>query len=514
MKTRIQRKRWIIRATVILGLIVMTQLAGAQQIIQMEDEAALKVKKMTDVEIRMQKVISVDYRATPIEDVLRGMAQQADIDIVKSPDVVGEVTATLTDVPLDEALSNILSAHGYAYIPSENIVMVVPKSQVLAERQKFVNRVYRVTYADVEEVYKALRNFISDDGEVTYNPGTSNLMVTDIERKIEAIDDFIKEVDRITPQILIESRIYDVQSADGIDFGFNWNIGKLTDYDGPITDVGPDPSGKTDPFITGVLSGMTSAAGNVDGLVRWGFLNDHIDIDVLFAAQEQVTSARLLANPRILTLDNKEAHIEIIKEIPYQELTQTSGGGQIGTTDFRDVGVFLTVTPHVTRDNKVRMHIIPEFSVASGDVNVGNGDIANAQPIVDSRKADTITLVDNGTTVVIGGLRQTALQQQVDKIPFLGDLPLLGFLFKFEGDKTIFQELMIFITPTIVHTPGLTPMQQQHYDDTTFEMPPLEPSMYEKLTGLKDKLIPQERSDETFGAPMYPDSPETSGFKE
>lgn len=510
METRTQKKLWIIRATVVLGLVVMSQLAIAQQIMSMDNEPAQKVRKLTDVEKRMKKTISVDYRATPIEDVLRGMAQQADIDIVKSPDVVGEVTATLTDVPLDEALTNILSAHGYAYVPSENIVMVVPRSQLMTERQKLVNRVYRVTYADVEDVYKALRTFISQDGEIAYNMGTSNLMVTDIERKIEAIDDFIKEVDRITPQILIESRIYDVQSADAVDFGFNWNVGKLTDYPGGIDQVGINPTGKTDPFITGAFEGL----GGASSLIRWGFLNQHVDIDVIFAAQERVISAKLLANPRILTLDNEEAHIEIIKEIPYQELTQTSGGGQIGTTDFRDVGVFLTVTPHVTRDDKVRMRIIPEFSVEAGIVGVGSGLVANSQPVVDSRKADTTTLVDNGTTVVIGGLRQTSQKQSIDKIPLLGDLPLLGFLFKFEGDETVFQELMIFITPTIVPNPGLTPIQEQHYEDTTFEMPPLEPTMYDKLTNLKEKLIPQKRANDTFGAPMYPDSPETSAFPE
>lgn len=512
MEKLIDRKKWTM-GVVVAVVMLLPGLAFCQQIV-INDQPAKTVKELTKVEQRMKKVISVDYRATPIEDVLRGMAQQADIDIVKSPEVIGEVTATLTDVPLDEALTNILSAHGFAYLPSENIVMVVPKAQLLAEKQKLVNRVYRVTYANVEDVYKALRSYVSEDGEITFNPGTSNLLVTDTESKIQSIDDFIVEVDRETPQILIESKIYDVQTSDGVDFGFNWNIGKRTGYPDGVTNVGPDPTGKTDPFITGVLDGVTNFAGNVDGLVRWGFLNDSVDIDVLFAAQEQVLSARLLANPKILTLDNEKAHIEIIKEIPYQELTQTSGGGQIGTTDFRDVGVFLTVTPHVTRDNKVRMHIIPEFSVASGDVNVGNGDVANAQPIVDARKADTITLVDNGTTVVIGGLKQTTVQQQIDKIPFLGDLPILGFLFKFEGDRTVFQELMIFITPKIVPNPKLTPLQQQHYDDTTFEMPPLQPTMYEKLTDLKEKVLKPKRADKTFGAPMYPDSRETSGFME
>jgi type IV pilus assembly protein PilQ len=513
METQNDRKDRMIVAAVLVGIILLPGLALCQRIV-MNDEPAQKVRELTQVERRMRKVISVDYRGTPIEDVLRGMAKQADIDIVKSPEVIGEVTATLTDVPLDEALKSILSAHGYAYLPSENIIMVVPKSQLLAEKQKLVNRVYRVTYANVEDVYKALRSYVSDEGEIAYNLGTSNLMITDTESKIEAIDDFITEVDRETPQILIEAKIYDVQTSDGVDFGFNWNIGKLTEFPGGVTNPGPNPVGETDPFITGVLDGMTNAAGDVDGLIRWGFLNNNVDIDVLFAAQEKVTSARLLANPKILTLDNEEAHIEIIREIPYQELTQTSAGGQIGTTDFRDVGVFLTVTPHVTRDDKVRMHIVPEFSVETGKIPVGADLVANAQPIVASRKADTHTLVDNGTTVVIGGLKQTSVQQTIDKIPFLGDLPILGFLFKFEGDETIFQELMIFITPRIVSNPKLTPRQQQHYDDTNFEMPPLEPTMYEKLSDLKDKVIPKERADETFGAPMYPDSPETSAFLE
>ena len=489
MKTRENKQKWLGIAVLLWGVLFLGTRSAGQQVHSNPNEPAMKVRQLTEVEKRMKKTISVDYRVTPIDDVLRAMAQQANIDIVKSPAVIGDVTATLTDVPLDEALTSILSAHGYAYIPSENIIMIVPKSELAAEKQKLVNRVYRVTYANVEDVYKALKSFVSDDGDIAYNMGTSNLMVTDTENKMEAIDSFITEVDRITPQILIEARIYDIITKNRIDLGFNWNVGKLTQYQDPISQPGLNPSGKTDPFITGIFEGMSQKAEDLDGLIRFGFLNSNVDIDVVFEAQEQILSAKLLANPSILTLDNVEAHIEIITEIPYQELTQTSAGGQIGTTDFRDVGVFLTVTPHVTKHDKIRMHIVPEFSMVTGDVQVGDALIRNPQPVVDSRKADTITLIDDGQTIVIGGLKQTSVTQTVDKIPLLGDIPILGFLFRFEGDETVFQELMIFITPRIMKQLRLTDQQKQYYDETTFEVPPMGPTMYEKVNDLRDRMF-------------------------
>ena len=458
-----------------------------------QEASSKRQAKLTEIEMKMTKRISVDFRETDIDDVLRSMADQANIDIIKSPKVVGVVSATLTNVPLDEALTNILAAHGYGYSSTENMIMVMPIADLETESHKRFSRVYRINYADVGELYKSLKTFLSPDGEIAFNYGTSNLMVTDTESKIAAIDAFIEEVDRRTPQIMIEARIYDVTSLNGLDLGFMWNAGKNTDYSpGGITDVGANPSGDINPFVTGAFESGISKTDGITGVLRLGFLDDSLDIDTLFKAQEQEINAQLLASPRILTLDNETALIQIIRQIPYQEITETSAGGQIGSTEFRDVGVMLEVTPHVTRDGYVRMHIRPEFSVVSGSVLVTGLAVSNPQPVVDSRSADTVTLIKSGETVVIGGLRKKEISQMIDKIPLLGDIPLLGYLFRFEGEEEIDSELLVFITPYIVDDPILTKEERSGLEATHVMMPPVTPLLRsEERCGVIDESYPE-----------------------
>ncbi|MHC4553027.1 MAG: secretin N-terminal domain-containing protein [Planctomycetota bacterium] len=438
-----------------------------------------KPELLTPVQQRMQQEISIDFRDTAIDDVLMIMAKQADVDIIKSPRVAGTVTATLTDIPLAEALSNILEAHGYTYLATDNMIRVVPKDEVLEVREKIASRVYRITYADVKQVEEAIKKFISERGSVSASISSSNIIVTDVESKIAAIDSFISEIDRVTPQIMVESKIYDISSQDNMDLGVDWQAGTSTSY-GPPTDgtYGNDifnlgnvlQSTSSDPHSTGAFSGKTGKADS-EAMIRFGVLNDHINVDfALYAAQEDIT-AKLLANPRIMVLDNEQAEIKIIEEIPYQELTESSAGGSIGTTAFRDVGVELRVTPHLTRDGMIRMVLNPKFSVVTGQVVIQGTNGTSPQPIVASREETTTALIKDGQTVVIGGLKKQDVSAQINKVPLLGDLPLLGGLFRFEGESTTNSELVIFITPHLINEPALTPEEQDILDNMQFVSP-------------------------------------------
>jgi type IV pilus assembly protein PilQ len=421
---------------------------------------------LTTLEQRLQKKISVDFRNTPIEDVIRIMAEQADVDIVKSPQVVGNVTATLTEVPLEEALNNILATHGYGYVATNNMIRIAPADEITIKAEQLVNRIYRITYADVKGVENALKKFISARGSLSSNPGTSNIIVTDTESKIKAIDTFIEEIDRMTPQILVEAKIYDITTKDRLDLGVEWEAGRNTTFTGGI---GVNPSGETAPFVVSGFTGATQNAEDTTGALRFGWLNDHVDIDAIIRAQQEYVNATLLANPRILVLDNETATIKIVSEIPFQELTETSAGGSIGTTEFREVGVALKVTPHITRDNMIRVQLQPEFSIDTGAVSTGGGGIP--QPVIDRRNADTTLLIKHGQTVVLGGLRKKSITTQVNKIPFFGDLPVIGILFKFNGEETINNELVVFITPLIVEIPGLSQVEAKQFEITEFDGP-------------------------------------------
>jgi type IV pilus assembly protein PilQ len=447
---------------------------------EISDPNAAQKEVLSELEQRMQKTISIEASNLPIDQVIRQLAEQADVNLIISPKVTGQVNVgPLTNVPLAEALKNILSTHGYDYVIDKNMVRILASSDIAQVTEKLVSKVYRITYADVTEVEKALQKFMSKQGSLSCNPGTSNIIVTDAESKIKAMDTFIEEIDRITPQILVEARIYDITSKDRLDLGVKWDAGRRTNFaDGdPVSDdIVVERGGastylgsKTKPFITSGFSGTTDKATGTTALIRFGWLNQNVDIDMLLKAEQENIDAKLLANPRVLVLDNEKALIKIITEIPYQELTEAAGGGAIGTTSFREAGVELEVTPHLTRDDMIRLRLKPRFSVVTGQVSVGGYASSNPQPIVDRREADTTLLVKSGRTVVLGGLRKREATKQVNKIPVLGDLPLVGLLFRFTGEDTVTSELVVFITPRIIiEQPVMTETEQMQFETTEF----------------------------------------------
>jgi len=424
---------------------------------------------LTDLERRMQKRIFIDVNELSIDTVIRQLAEQADIDIIKSPKVVGNVTVTLTDVPLEEALSSILAVHDCTYVLTENVMRIITSEEMVAKAEPILTKTYEIVYADAAEVVAALDKFKSPRGSVSSIKGTSHIIVTDTESKIREISALLDKIDRITPQILVEARIYDITSQETLDLGVQWNAGRRTDitFDAAL---GTNPtSGPRNPFL---LSGFNNATGEtgtgVTGVLRMGWLNSSIDIDAILKAQQEIVHAKLLANPRILVLDNEIALFDIVREIPYTEST-VSTGGSTETVIFKEIGVRLVVTPHVTRNGMIRLRIQPEFGVLVSQ------HPTTLVPTVDTRKLDTTALIRDGQTVVLGGLRKKDVSQQINKIPLLGDLPLIGGLFRFEGEDTTITELVVFITPRIIiEQPVLSLDEQLAFEETNFNRP--EPS--------------------------------------
>jgi len=459
----------------------------------------------TTLEQRMQKTISVDFINTPIEDVIKMIAEQADVDIIKSPTVTGSVTATLTNVPLREALNNILAVHGYGCLIDKDMISVKPLSEITQQEERTDTKVYHITYADVAQVESALNKFISKRGSISSSKGTSDIIVKDVESNIKAMDSFIEKIDRMTAQVLVEVRIYDVTSTEGFDIGAEWAAGR----NNPITTFTTNTDAGN--IVTNNLTGVTttdtttinttktkqtawqdSAAGltadsyayrkskpfvggsfdaDTAGTIRLGLL-DAVNVEIALNVLRTQVGAKLLANPRILVLDNETAEFKIISEIPYTESSTTSSGGNMTSTQFKEVGVELKVTPHVTRDGMVRLHIIPEFSVVSeiGDI-VPNSGGTRGVPTIDARKADTKALVKDGQTVVLGGLRKRTVSQNISKIPILGDIPIMGNLFSDVSEEVETNELIIFITPMIVIEPTLSLKEFDGFQATEFGDP-------------------------------------------
>lgn len=443
-----------------------------------QNEQTAKTTVLTDLEQRMQKVICIDVNEVPIGTVIRQLADQVDVDLIMSPQVTGNVTVSLTEVSLDEALRCILDVHGADIVVGENVVRILSREEMPEIVERLVTQTFEIVYADVLQVVKALEKFKSQQGSVSSIEGTSHIIVTDTEGKVRDITNLLATVDRMTPQVLVEVRIYDITSKDNLDLGIDWYAGRRTNRDEfgyPINDdiIAKRGGGDTyvgsitDPSLeAGFLAGTNKTEATTLGYLRFGLLNDHIDIKAMLRAEKENIDAKLLANPRIMVLDNEEATFDIVTEHPYVERTITAGS-TTETVKFKNVGVKLVVTPHVAGNNMLRLNIAPEFSVLVTRVLLATSNV----PVVDTRKVNTIALVKDGQAVVLGGLRKKETSMQVNKVPLLGDIPVLGHLFRFEGEATTNTELVIFITPHIVTEPILTEEEQQALDITEFSGP-------------------------------------------
>jgi len=441
-------------------------------------EKAAKNAVLTDLELRMQKVICIDVNEVPIGTVIRQLSDQVDVDLIMSPRVTGNVTVSLTDVSLDEALRCILDVHGAGIIVGENVIRILARSEMPEITERLVTQTFEITYADVGQVVKALEKFKSQQGTVSSIEGTSHIIVTDTESKVRDITNLITTIDRITPQVLVEVRIYDITSKDNLDLGIDWYAGRRTNWnatgypteDDIIVDRGGNETyvgSRTDPsLMAGFSAGTNKTEQSTLGYLRFGLLNNNIDVDAMIRAEKENIDAKLLANPRIMVVDNEEATFDIVTEHPYVERTITAGS-TTETVKFKNVGVKLVVTPHVAGKEMLRLNIAPEFSVLVTRVQVASSNV----PVVDTRKVNTIALVRDGQAVVLGGLRKKETSKQVNKVPVLGDIPVLGHLFRFEGEATATTELVVFITPSIIREPILTDGEQQALDITEFRGP-------------------------------------------
>ncbi len=454
------------------------------------DENIGKNAVLTDLEQRMQKVVCIDVNDVPIGTVIRQLSDQVNVDLIMSPKVTGDVTVSLTDVSLDEALRCILDVHGAGIILGENVIRILSREEMPEIAERLVTETFEITYADVAQVVKALEKFKSSQGSVSSIEGTSHIIVTDTESKVRDITNLLNTIDRITPQVLVEVRIYDITSKNNLDLGIDWYAGRRTNLnvsgypvnDDIVVEKGGDEtyiSSRTDPSLdAGFVAGTNKTEDTTQGYLRFGLLNNSIDINAILRAEKENIDAKLLANPRILVIDNEEATFDIVTEHPYVERTITAGS-TTETVKFKNVGVKLVVTPHVAGNNMLRLNIAPEFSVLVTRVQVATSNV----PVVDTRKVNTIALVKDGQAVVLGGLRKKETSMQVNKVPVLGDIPILGHLFRFEGEATTNTELVVFITPHIVTEPVMTEEEQQAFDVTEFSGPVPTATKAEKEAG-------------------------------
>ncbi len=433
----ISRKR-IISCLFLLVLICCFANNSFAQKSSLEQSNSIVSEKMKKAETE-EKLISITLKETDIREVLNILAFKGGVNIVAGDDVVAKISVQLKEVPWEQALDVILKTYNFTYKREGNLIRVMSLARALEEEGKtpLKTKILALNFADVEELKASLDKMLSKRGTMEIDKRTNSMIITDIPEMVESIEEAAIQLDTLTPQVLIEAMMVDIKITD------NNKLGALMN----LTDLKNNNNFGSDLSIDGAL-----------GLFNFGTVTDNFDITGTLSTLVSLGKAQILANPKVLTLDNQEAMIEITTELPYTESVD-SGGAVTTTIKFKDAGIKLSVTPHITSGKFISMNVAPEQSFQSGTTSG-----ATQQPIVDKRKAETNLLVRDGQTIVIGGLRQSTDNFDQGKIPILGDIPFFGLFFRNTIRTKVETELVIFVTPHIIETSLLSDREIELYE--------------------------------------------------
>ncbi|MEM9700867.1 MAG: secretin N-terminal domain-containing protein [Planctomycetota bacterium] len=298
--------------------------------------------------------------------------------------------------------------------------------------------VVELLYVPATEMATALTPLLGPGGQISAMANENRLLLVDTPTNLRSLRAALQSLDVPRVQVRIRALIYDCSVEDGRDLGLNWGgslRGRRFGVDGAALDAinfsGVTAAGAVSPTAAGAVVAAETASR-------------YLDLNSTIRALNESSNSRLLADPNVVVLNHEEADIKIVTEVPFQELTQSALGGAIGTTNFREAGVRLQVTPHIAADRTVTMLVHPEFSVLSGFTPDTNA------PIIDTREATTTVRIADRETLVLGGLRQRSKVRNVSSLPFFGSVPLAGRLFRRQDFEVRESELLVFLTPEIV----------------------------------------------------------------
>lgn len=377
-----------------------------------------------------EKLISINFKETDIREVLNILAYKGKVNIIAGEDVDAKVSVQLKDVAWEQALEVILRTYNYTYKKDGQLYRVMSLTRALEEEAKvpLETRVVPLNFADVVQLKESLIKMLSKRGNIQIDTRTNVLIVTDIPEVVDSVEESALQLDTGTPQVMIEAMMVDVKLTGDDQWG---SVVSIFDLKSQTSD-------------NELLTGMP---GDLVNTFIFRTMTDSLDIAAVLDMWISQNKATILANPKVLTLDNQTANIEIVEEIPYKEIVITASGAR-ETIKFKEAGVKLSVTPHVTSGRYISMNVKPEQSFKSGEID--------GQPLIDKRKAETNLLVRDGQTIVIGGLRQVKETKVYEKVPFLGDIPFLGLLFRKKVIDRTNTELVLFITPHIIRETVMT----------------------------------------------------------
>jgi len=447
--------------------------------------------------------LTLNFQDIPVRSVLQILADFTNLNIVASDTVQGNVTLRLNDVPWDQALELVLKSKGLGKRQEGNIIRVAPLEEINKqekeelEAQKVVEdleplrtEIIQINYTTAEDIKKVLvgttertsqstslpagiggatastavstldvsQSVLSGRGNVTVDPRTNQLIVKDTPRNLERVRDLVRQLDKPIRQVLIESRIVIARNDFLRDLGSRLQVNRLvkgrgadsfTDSGSSVTDVifqqpaaGGEKSTNADVLVDLAAKGAATAA--TGGASALGFTlikaGDYL-LDLELSAAQREGRSETVSNPRLITSDQTKAVIKQGVEIPYQT-TVVAGGGASANITFKQAVLELNVTPHITPDDQVLMELLIKKDEQGQQTPVG--------PAIDKREIETTAQVANGETVVLGGVYEGLNRNNTDKVPFFGDLPGIGYMFRRNNVEDTKRELLVFITPKVL----------------------------------------------------------------
>jgi type IV pilus assembly protein PilQ len=438
--------------------------------------------------------VTFNFQDIPVRSALQLLADVSGLNLVASDTVGGSVTLRLVNVPWDQALDVILRAKDLDKRRDGNVIWIAPQKELADYEQNVADARFKaqdtaplittyipISYGKAQDIAKLLtsgsmqstgggvsgqagqhRGFLSPRGSVTFDQRTNTLLINDTAEKTTELRTLVAQLDRPVQQVLIESRIVIASDDFERDLGIQWGVSGLhTNPSGQGLAIGsgllPATSSGTSSNTNGfplqqyqqVNLPATPSTGTVSTIAA-AILGKNYALDLELSAAQAEGRSQLVSSPRVITANQQEADIRQGQEIGYVTYQNSVGGGGASgtaTVAFKDAVLELKVTPTITADNRVYLAINVNKDSLHGYITVpGSGQV----PVIDTRSLNTSVLVDDGQTVVLGGIYETTKTDTVNKVPWFGDIPGLGFLFRNTQHTNDKDELLIFVTPRIL----------------------------------------------------------------
>lgn len=413
-------------------------------------------------------LVSIDFKDADIRQVLRVLSLKSGVDIVAGTDVEGLVTIKLTNVPWEEALDIILRTYGFTYERKGRIVRVMTMDAL--EQEALATEVFPLDYATAKEVPGVIQEMLSERGRVKFDDRTNTVIVTDVPTNLFQIKEVIERLDQRTPQVLIEARIVETRLEKEENLGIEWSD-SLTllqtansfpstfpfKAQGTLGFVGNEFVSTLQSRANASTSLLTALPTATRGSIGIGTLSN-TDFQLTLNALKERTETKVVSNPTLTVLNNQQAKIHIGEEYPVPTFSVDPSTGKTTVSGFqaKTTGTVLTVTPHVNPSSEIVVDLKPEITTVGTPVSFSVGGTESVSlPRFGTQTVQTQVRIQDGQTIAIGGLVRDSKLILQTKVPFLGDLPIIGMLFRnrVEGDgsggPTMQQDLLIFLTVSI-----------------------------------------------------------------